>query len=217
MARGNLRGRGRPPNGIYSNKERRMVEQLALIAVKYNVDSNEFFRAIKIAWTQKEAQCKSLDITCRMKLKQSSNFLFTTNEEIIAQFPVTTTIVQGKNPLDSYVKRLLSQKASQAKNVAMTHPKIKDLTAGMRRINLTARVLEVPESKMIYTRYGTTAAVSNVLITDETGSVRMSLWNNQIEMVHKDDVINITNGKVGWYGGEPQISIDQHSSVSINK
>ena len=217
MARRNWRVRGRPPNCIHSLKDRRVLEQLARIAVKYNVDSNEFFSTIRYAWNQEEARCKPLVITCRMKLKQSSSFLFTTNGEIIAQFSISTTIVQGKNPLERYVKILLSEKASQAKNFAMTHPKIKDLTAGMRRINLTARVLEIPKSKMIYTRYGTTAAVSNVLITDETGSVRMSLWNNQIELVHKDDVINITNGKVGWYRGEPQIRIGRRGSVSVNK
>jgi len=152
-----------------------------------------------------------------MKSKQSAIFLFTTNGEIIAQFPITTIIIQGKNQLESYAKILRAKKASQAKSLEILNPQIKDLKVGMKRINLKARVLEIPKSKMIYTRYGTTAAVSNVLITDETGSVRMSLWNDQIEMVHKDDVISIKNGKVGWYSGEPQIRIGRRGSLSVNK
>ena len=217
MARRIWRGRGRPPNGIYSHKDRRILEQLALIAVKHNVDTNEFFSAIGKAWNQKTAQCKQLTITCRMKLKQSAVFLFTVDGVIIAQFPITTIIVQGKNQLEGYAKILLSKKASQAKSFELLNPRIKDLKAGMKRINLKAKVLEIPKSKMIYTRYGTTASVSNVLITDETGSVRMSLWNDQIEMVQKDDLISITNGKVGWYSGEPQIRIGRRGSLTVNK
>jgi len=210
------RGRGRPASG-YSYKERRILEQLARIAVKHKLDSNDFFESIKKAWNHEKARCKPLVITCRMKLKQSAVFLFTADEVIIAQFPITTTIIQGKNQLEGYAKILRAKKASQAKSCELLNPQIKDLKAGMKRINLKAKVLEVPESKMIYTRYGTTAFVSNVLITDETGSVRMSLWNDQIEMVHKDDKISITNGKVGWYRGEPQIRIGRRGSVSVNK
>ena len=216
MARRTLKVRGRPASG-YSYKERRILEQLASIAVKHKVDSNTFFESIKKAWNHEEARCKQLTIICRMKLKQSAIFLFTADGVIIAQFPITTHIVQGKNQLESYAKILRAKKASQAKSFELLNPQIKDLKAGMKRINLKAKVLEVPKSKMIYTRYGTTASVSNVLITDETGSVRMSLWNDQIERVHKDDVINITNCKVGWYRGEPQIRIGRRGNITINK
>ena len=212
MARKIWRGRGRVPGTIHSYKERRILEQLARIAVKHKVDSNKFFEGIKKAWNHEEARCKPLVITCREKLKESASFLFTIKEDVIAQFPVTTAILQGRNPLDSYMKPIV---ASFAKKVEMISPKIGDLKMGMKRVDMEVEVLQLSEPKMVYTRYGTSAFVSSALIKDETGSIRMSLWNHQRSKVHKGDTISIKNGKVGWYGGELYLNLGRSGSLDV--
>ena len=76
-------------------------------------------------------------------------------------------------------------------------------------------MVEKPEPNRGYTRYGTTPVVSNILIEDETGSMRMSLWNQQIKKVHKGDVINIENGKVIWYHSERHLGLGRSGSLSV--
>ncbi len=85
----------------------------------------------------------------------------------------------------------------------------------MKKVDLRAKVLEVPEPKTVYTRYGTSAYVSNALIGDETGTIRMSLWNQQISMVSKGDTINIEDGKVARFRGENQVRIGRRGSLRI--
>jgi replication factor A1 len=85
----------------------------------------------------------------------------------------------------------------------------------MRKVSLKAEVLEIPESKLVYTRYGTTACVSNALIKDEPGSMKMSLWNHQISMLHKGDAVDIKNGKVACFGGERQLRLGRSGSLSV--
>ena len=153
-------------------------------------------------------------IRCRGRSKNSAIFLFTNGRKVVAQFPIPLIILQGKNQLESYTKTI-SAKTSSVKNFKGVTPKIGDLKAGMKRIDLKAEVLKLSEPKMVYTRYGTTAYVSNALIKDETGSMRMSLWNQQINMVHKGDVINIKNGNVSWFSGERQLNLGRNGSLSV--
>jgi replication factor A1 len=93
--------------------------------------------------------------------------------------------------------------------------KIGDLKVGMKKVTLKAEVLEIPKSKIVYTRYGTTACVSNAVIRDETGSMKMSLWNQQINTVHRGDVIDVKNVTVAWFSGERQLRLGRSGSLSV--
>ena len=85
----------------------------------------------------------------------------------------------------------------------------------MRRIDLTARIVEVPPAINVHTRFGTIASVSNIKISDETGSVRLSLWNDQIDNVHVGDVVSVKNGYIFRYRGEPQLRLGRKGTLTV--
>lgn len=209
------RGRGRLPNSMHSYKDRRILEYLARMAVMHKVDSSGFFDCIVEAWNHKESGCKQLVIRCRKKTKDSAIFLFTNVQKVVAQFSIPTTILQGSNQLESYMRAMQPRRVSSVKSYENANPRIKDLKAGMKQINLKARVLEIPKSKMVYTRSGMMAYVSNALIADETGSIRISLWNQQINIISEGDLINVKKGKVARFRGERQLRIGRQGSLSI--
>jgi len=211
------RGRGRLPNSMHSYKDRRILEYLARIAYMHKVDSSGFFDCIVEAWNHKESECEQLVIRCRKKTNDSAIFLFTHVQKVVAQFPISTTILLGSNQLESYMRTMQPRRASSVKSDAGANPRIKNLKAGMKRINLKARVLEIPKSKMVYTRSGMMSYVSNALIADETGSIRISLWNQQINIISEGDLIKIENGKVTRFRGERQLRIGRHGSLSVIK
>ena len=218
MARKTWRGRGRPPNGMLSCRDGRILENLAGIAVLYKVDSSEFFDRIVEAWNHGRSECGRLAIKCREKTRDSGIFLFTYGlkraRKVIAQFPISIAILQGENQLESYTKAILAR-TPPVKNFHGISSKIGDLKVGMKKVSLKAEVLEIPESKIVYTRYGTTACISNALIKDETGSMKMSLWNHQISKVHKGDVVDIKNGQVTRFRGERQLRLARNGSLSV--
>jgi len=49
--------------------------------------------------------------------------------------------------------------------------------------------------------------ISNITISDETGSITLPLWNDQIGLVSKGDLIQIENASVRRYKGERQLNI----------
>jgi replication factor A1 len=199
---------------MYSHKDGRVLENLAGIAVLHKVDASEFFDRIVEAWNHEGSECEQVIIECRKRAKNSAIFLFTTGREVVAQFPISITILQGKNQLESYTKTIFAR-ISSVKNFEGVNSKIGDLKVGMKKVNLKAEVLEIPKSKIVYTRYGTTACISNALIRDETGSMKMSLWNRQINTVHKGDVIDVKNGTVAWFSGERQLRLGRSGSLSV--
>jgi replication factor A1 len=199
---------------MHSYKDGRILENLARIAMLHKVDSNEFFDRIVEAWNHDGSECGQLTIKCRKRTRNSAIFLFTNGREVVAQFPISKAILQGKNQLESYTETILAR-ISSVKNFEGVTSKIGDLKVGMKKVSLKAEMFEIPKSKIVYTRYGTTACVSNALIRDETGSMKMSLWNQQIDMVHKGDVIDVKNGEVAWFSGEKQLRLGRSGSLSV--
>jgi len=212
------RSRGRPLNSMLSYKDGRILESLSRIALLHKVDSSEFFDRIVEAWNHHGSKCAQVAVKCRVRTKNSAIFLFTTGgkhgRKVIAQFPISIAILQGKNQLESITETILAR-TSSFKNFEGVTSKIGDLKVGMKKVSLKAKVLEIPKTKIVYTRYGTTACISNALIRDETGSMKMSLWNQQISMVHKGDVVDIKNGKVTWFSGERQLRLGRSGTLSI--
>ena len=213
MRNGIWRGRGRPPNSTDSHTDRKTLEYLAGIAVKHRIDSSEFLNCILEAWKQDKSECKQLIIRCRKRTEDHATFLFTTGQKVLAQFPIQTRILQGGNQLEDYMK-MISSSAPSAKDFEAADRKIRNLKAGMKKINLKARVLEIPRPKMVYTKWGMEAHVSNALIGDETGTMRMSLWNRQIEMVSEGDMIEVKNGRVVSFKGERQLRVGKYGEIS---
>jgi replication factor A1 len=203
--------RGRRPSSVDSYKDRKAIEYLAILALKYKIGSSEFFECVLKAWKQEKAKCRKLNIVCRQKTGDSAIFLFSISQDVISQFSIPTSIFQRKNPLENYI-RMISVTASRADII---NPKIEDLKAGMKQINLKAKVIEIPEPNKVYTRSGVEAQVSNALISDETGTIRMSLWNRQINTISKGDIIKIQNGTVTRFRGDLQLRIGKSGELSI--
>ena len=206
--RKSTRGRGRAS----ASKRQKILKYLAVIAAKHNLDANEFLNCIVEAWNQEESKCKQVNVRCRERKKDSAIFLFTTRHGVLAQFPIPTEILQGKNELEDYMD-MVHIKVPSVEEAA--NPKIKDLKAGMKKVNLKTRVLEIPEPNKVYTRHGTMACVTNALVGDETGTIRMSLWNQQIDMVSEGDLIEIENGTVHRFRRERQLRIGKHGRITI--
>ena len=76
--------------------------------------------------------------------------------------------------------------------------KIEEITPESKQINLLAKVVNVGETREIPSRFGPSRKVADAQIGDETGTVILSLWEDQINSVKKDELIKIENGYVSF-------------------
>ncbi len=94
--------------------------------------------------------------------------------------------------------------------------KIKELRDGMRRVNLVAKVLEISEPRKVVSRFsGQVFRVADAIIGDETGTIKLSLWNEQIEQVKVNDTIKIENGYIRSFRGEPQLNVGRYGKLTV--
>jgi replication factor A1 len=191
-------------------------EYLAFLSVKYEVDPEEFLYALRLAEEHEESGCDKLSIQCRGKIKNNFIFLIKMESEVVAQFPISEEFLFNesnhlRNFMDTdVIRRYIARKARTA-----TPNSIKDLQTGMRHVNLKVKILEVAEPKHVFTRYGNHASVAKASIADETGTIKLNLWNGQIGSVSAGDTVQIENARVSTFRGERQMSLEKTGSLNV--
>jgi replication factor A1 len=94
--------------------------------------------------------------------------------------------------------------------------KIKELRDGMKRVNVQGTVTEKSDPREVMSRFkDQTYRVATATIADETGTVRLTLWNDQIEMVNVNDKVRIENGYVTSFRGEIQLNVGKFGTLTI--
>src|SRR4030067_285651 len=97
---------------------------------------------------------------------------------------------------------------------ASVEVKIKDLTPQSKRVDVVAKCLEVGEPKDIPGKFGNSRKVAEATIADETGAIILSLWDNQIGTVVKDDVVEIKNGYVSLVRGHMRLNVGKYGTIA---
>ena len=185
-----------------------------MISMKYGIDSEKFFDSFVEAWKHQESTCKSLLIECCKRTRDNAVFLITDSFRVVAQFSIPKHILEEASPLKEFA-RARTLRRTIVKRAKAKHLRIGDLKSGMNRINLKARVIEIPKPKSVITRFGGFATVANVSVKDETGIIQLPLWNKQIDAVSVGDVIRVENARVVTFRGERQLRVGRGGQLSV--
>jgi replication factor A1 len=93
---------------------------------------------------------------------------------------------------------------------------IKDLHDGMKRVSVEAQVVEKGDPREVKSRYkDETYRIVDAVVADESGSVKLTLWNEQIEMVNVGDKIKIDNGYVTSFKSEIQLNVGKFGTLTV--
>lgn len=190
------------------------ADYLYFLSVKYEVDFDRLLKGLALARENEEVTCGKLSIQCRQKASKYDVFLITNGYQVVAQFFISKYSFDQLNqikepPCSHFFRRTHDQETHE-------NPRqISELKYGMKRINLKARVLDVPKPTLVFTRFGEYAHVSNALIADETGAIKLCLWNEKIKAVSVDAVIQIENASVTKFRGENQLKLGKNGRLSI--
>ena len=82
---------------------------------------------------------------------------------------------------------------------------IKDIQPNQGNIDLVLTVVEKGDVRT-FEKFGKSGKVCTAKVQDETGTVKMTLWNEDTDKVNKGDKIHLKNGWCSEYQGEKQIS-----------
>jgi replication factor A1 len=184
------------------------AEYLAFLSLKYEVDPDRLFYALISASENQKSTCESLSIECRGKQRNKVVLLITKDTKVVAQFPITEEFLsEQNNPIKEIRKMNVFRRHTITKDSGPHSFQIGDLRKGMKRVNLRAKVLEIAKPTLVFTRFGNYACVANALIADDTGTIKLCLWNEQIDSVSIGDTVQIENASTSMFRGERQLRI----------
>jgi len=96
--------------------------------------------------------------------------------------------------------------------------KIKELRNGMRRVEVEAKVLEKSPTREVMSRYKDVVhRVATAIVSDDTGKIKLTLWNEQIGQVNVNDNVKVENGYITTFRGEMQLNVGRYGKLTVNE
>jgi replication factor A1 len=90
---------------------------------------------------------------------------------------------------------------------------VKDLRPNTKVEELVVEVVSVSEARKFATAKGS-GVVASAAVKDESGEVKMSLWNEQIQQVKEGDKLRIENGWCSEFRDEKQVSTGKFGTLA---
>jgi replication factor A1 len=96
--------------------------------------------------------------------------------------------------------------------------KVGELTPASRAVNVTAKVVSKSEVREIpMGRDGSPHRVCDALVGDATGSIYLTLWDDNIDKVNESETIRVENGYVTLFKGNMRLNIGKYGKLEPAK
>jgi hypothetical protein len=199
-----------------NHKEPKIIEHLAFLSVKHNVYLSELYQTLVSAReTGKKSACGNLIVEYRGMNNNQPVFLITKANIVVAQFPVAKEFLLRRDiSFESWLDTDKIHRQVAKQKVTVDLMLIDNLRHGMKKVNLQAEVLAIQQPQLIHTQYGNSIMLTNAMIADETGKVKLCLWGEQVNFV-VGDTVHIKNASVQTFKGDRQLSLGKLGTLSV--
>jgi len=94
--------------------------------------------------------------------------------------------------------------------------KIGNLTQYSRKVYTVAKVISKTEEREVTSRSDmSTHKVAEALVADETGSIYLTLWDDVLEQVEDDQILNIKDAYVNLFRGSMRLNLGRYGSYEL--
>jgi replication factor A1 len=107
--------------------------------------------------------------------------------------------------------------SGEEKPTAAANVKVESLDPESRQVNVTVKVVSKGQARETTSRRdGSTHRVVDALVGDETGSVYLTLWDDNIDKVNEGGTINVKNGYISLFRGSMRLNIGRYGSMEAS-
>ena len=94
--------------------------------------------------------------------------------------------------------------------------KIAELRDGLRKVDVEGQVVEISETREVRSKFtGETYKIAEATISDDSGTIKLVLWNEQIGQLKVNDTVKIENGYTKAFRGEVQLNVGKYGKLTI--
>jgi len=159
------------------------------------------------------SRCGKVSIELRLRGVASSTYMFSVEGKPVAQADIPDHSVKELENLPDELSRYI--------NIVEEHRdsngerKISDLRLGLKSVCFKAIVTEKSDVRAVTSRFGMPLLVCSVTLSDGTGEIPLTLWNNQIATISKGDRVQLRDARVENFRGTTQLSLDRKTGGLI--
>jgi len=92
--------------------------------------------------------------------------------------------------------------------------KISELQPNQGNIDVTVEVVSVEEPRT-FNKYGRDLKVANAIVKDDSGEIKLTLWNDDIEKVKQGMTLHIENGYCSELKDEKQLTTGKFGKFEV--
>ncbi|MGI0073781.1 MAG: DNA-binding protein [Nitrosotalea sp.] len=95
-------------------------------------------------------------------------------------------------------------------------PTIDQLKRPQNKLEPVEGVIEsISEPRTVNLKMGGQAQVADAVLKDDTGQIKLSLWDAQIKMVKQGSKIRIENGYISTFRGENSLNVGKFGKLEV--
>ncbi len=91
---------------------------------------------------------------------------------------------------------------------------ISELTPGTSNVEVQGEIVEV-EAPREFNKAGRQLRVANATLRDESGTISLVLWNDNIDKVQAGNKVKVTNGYVNMWKDTPQLTLGKFGKLEV--
>lgn len=92
--------------------------------------------------------------------------------------------------------------------------KLAELKVGQGKVDVEVKVKSKAEPRQ-FEKYGKPLRVCNAVVSDDSGEMTLSLWNEDVDKVNEGETIKIVNGYVSEFNGTKQLSAGKFGRIEV--
>jgi len=92
--------------------------------------------------------------------------------------------------------------------------KINEIKLGMSVVSTEGKIIAKSEPRSVKTRFGQ-RSVTDAELEDETGTIKLSLWEQQIDMINVGDTVKINEAYVTQFSNQLQLNIPRSGVLEV--
>jgi len=93
---------------------------------------------------------------------------------------------------------------------------ISQLRSGMTKLDTVEGTIEsISEPRTVNLKAGGQAQVADAIIKDETGQIKLTLWDAQIKMVKAGSKVTVENGYINSFKGENSLNVGKYGKLNV--
>ena len=93
---------------------------------------------------------------------------------------------------------------------------INQLRSGMTRLDTVEGTIDsIGEPRTVNLRTGGQAQVADAILKDDTGQIKLTLWDAQIKMVKAGSKVTVENGYINSFKGENSLNVGKYGKLNV--